>query len=120
VFFYDGSDYSLGEMLSADEAAREDYIQFDKGGLLRATDESSILMQYTGVKDKHGCEVYEGDIVKDFYAGVVRFGEHEAEIFSPVGWYVDVPGFFHNEPLVAESGEVIGNIYENPNILPMD
>jgi len=68
-----------------------------------------ILMQYTGLKDVHGKEIYEGDIVIEGYKG--KYGTYE------VKW--NVKGF----NLGSEDGdeyEVIGNIYENPELLARD
>lgn len=70
------------------------------------------VMQYTGLKDKNGREIYEGDIVKYFrnegYEFVTtRLGAHGIE--TQIGFY----------PFIEIDGhvEVIGNIYENPELL---
>ena len=69
------------------------------------------IMQYTGLKDKNGKEIYEGDIVR-------YFREELAEIKFLNGGFV-ISGetnmdSFHK--LRAEI-EVVGNIYENPYLL---
>jgi YopX protein len=76
------------------------------------------LMQFTGLKDKNGKEIYEGDLVKlDEY----RHGPEVREIFwsnkSDCGftWH-DGLGLIFCEGNV-EHFEVIGNIYENPELL---
>ena len=79
----------------------------------------AIVMQYTGLKDKNGAEIYEGDIVKGFFEGK---GIKDKVIWWDKGasWYVG----HDNEKtrnLTALSAlddlEVIGNIYENPELL---
>lgn len=73
------------------------------------------LMQYTGIKDKNGKEIWEGDIVKATYhwsqfqilTQVVKYSENG--YFHPFG--IDDDAF---EPKYVV---VIGNIYENPELL---
>ena len=69
------------------------------------------LMQYVGCKDKNNKEIYEGDIVKT--------KEHTGQIIYSKGmFFIDVKGDFYL-PIynVSEFMEVIGNIYENPDLL---
>ena len=69
------------------------------------------LMQYVGCKDKNNKEIYEGDIVKT--------KEHIGQVIYSKGmFFIDVKGDFYL-PIynVSEFMEVIGNIYENPELL---
>jgi len=71
-----------------------------------------ILMQYTGLKDKNGVEVYEGDIVR--YAIIE---ESWKVIWKKYGWCFKLSdGDEYNIP-VTNLVKVIGNIYENPELL---
>jgi uncharacterized phage protein (TIGR01671 family) len=82
------------------------------------------LMQFTGLKDKNGNEIYEGDVVQDEskMPQIIRFGEcynKEAGIEFH-GWYVE--DIKTKEPFAFSAGdgevsEIIGNIYENPEKL---
>ena len=102
--------------------------------LLRAVfpeDDKHILMQYTGLKDKNGKEIYEGDIicimedvVVETIGGYPRT-EPEGKIryveFHTGSWvYVNPQDKVDSSFLNFFDGhiyEVIGNIYENPELL---
>lgn len=72
------------------------------------------LMQFIGLKDKNGKEIYEGDIF-----------DSPAKIKFKVVWYID--GWFYQnvkdeKPIghlieVAKDWKIIGNIYENPELI---
>ncbi len=79
--------------------------------------EDCILMQFTGLKDKNGKEIYEGDIVVGnlgYYE--IRWDSIETGFF---GHRVDKKGTSHflNKLSLLKEHEVIGNIYENPELL---
>lgn len=78
------------------------------------------LMQYTGLKDKNGVEIYEGDLVK---FGSPRKTFTPLEPASKVGEVMYVYGSFNLDGNLLgdvtdwHECEVIGNIYENPDLL---
>jgi len=81
-----------------------------EGGLGKA-----ILMQYTGLKDKSGKEIYEGDIVKmwhtEYNTGGIGDGYKNEVIEFRNGQYTSISLHESHPPMI------IGNIYENPELL---
>ena len=104
------------------------YLELEKDGYARpwvgvpgrnGTGYNTNLMQYTGLKDKNGKEIYEGDITK--------YKDRMGTIVSVIKW-IDREGRFYGERIgnfaqnshmcwIAEHTEIIGNIYENPELL---
>lgn len=85
------------------------------------------LMQYTGLQDKNKKDVYEGDIIKTAYSGIyqVKFGEYDngfkyEDNMRGFGIHLErISGPFDRieEYSDSQEGEIIGNIYENPDLL---
>jgi len=84
--------------------------------------------QSTGLKDNNGKEIYEGDIVEfTAYTAFREQSENRTEVvtyscepngrvgFTPMVWQTDVEDDYYNYEI--ENIRIIGNIYENPELL---
>lgn len=106
-------------------------------GLVRYPDKNELMqtdvlsLQYVGLKDKNGIEIYEGDII-EFHAnycagdrngykvGVIKYNN------AYMRFEIEVPGIDESYDCKTETDEwyykreVIGNIYEHPHLLNKD
>jgi len=80
------------------------------------TEEGLYLMQFTGLLDKQGKDIYEGDIIKGTVNSIRKKGSYLIPVKPmEVTWDYDLLAFIKNS--IWYELEVIGNIYENPELL---
>ena len=88
-----------------------------------ASQKEVILMQFTGLKDKNGKEIYEGDIVHvpEGYGGDLLYKEFIGIVdYDPPVFYINQQESikktrkWHGQEYGWDELEIIGNIYENP------
>ena len=92
------------------------YMELENRGFHKLRLSDFELMQYTGLKDRNGKEIYEGDIINDSFGdrkGRIRYNIHIAafEIAEYDGIHLLSS---HNS---EKYFEVIGNIYEHPHLI---
>ena len=89
------------------------------------------IMQYTGLNDKNGKEIYEGDVVRVVYDGSLKYTDEDVEVCKVI-WGANEEDEYYpafdlegnkmetNALSMAKNNgdiEIIGNIYENPELL---
>lgn len=94
----------------------------ERGGVAKSKSDKVPVMQYTGLKDKNGKEIYEGDVVSTECLQVADHTEvwqkwHNLEVL----YLDDIAAFVPFHEFGTDSDyvryEVIGNIYEHPELL---
>ena len=94
--------------------------KFCKEYYLNADFDDIELMQYTGLKDMKGKEIYEGDILFE------SFGEkYYKVVFENGSFRAEFEGDFEEHSfdlidVVAQGCELVGNIYESPELIKED
>ena len=92
---------------------------------LKVLEKEIIFMQYTGLKDKNGVEIYEGDLLQSFYndGEIHEVIWHEESASFRVATYLDnrhggsFAELFFMDDIHENCNKIIGNIYENPELL---
>ena len=108
----------ISEVFGIDILHKEIFFSNDDVDYCEISDFKYIeLMEYTGLKDKNNKEIYEGDILfesfgEKYYKVVFENGSFRAE------FEVDFEEHsFDLIDVVAQNCEVVGNIYENPELM---
>ena len=88
-------------------------------GTLKIRVKEDTIGQFTGLKDKNKKEIYEGDIIsinKELMGVyVVKFNEEQSRFSMYHDGAYETAGF--NKDTIENCYEVIGNIYDNPELL---
>lgn len=85
--------------------------------------ETSILMQYTGLHDKNGREIYEGDVVMAREQNNISKKKHKQEVIYYYGCFMlaMLPKKIRlrniSAPFIENDIEIIGNVHENKELL---
>jgi uncharacterized phage protein (TIGR01671 family) len=80
-----------------------------------------VLMQYTGLHDKNDKEIYEGDIVRNIKTGKLYtinwHGSYASYVYNDKAFHHKSTSDWGELYLCYMKFEVIGNIYDNPELL---
>lgn len=86
--------------------SKQPFYRFNRGDI--------VLMQFTGIKDKNGKEIYEGDILKPL--SPLKGKPHEVK-WESAAFVIGASFVLGLPPFQSNNFEVIGNIYESPDLL---
>jgi len=93
-------------------------LNMDTEGLFIPFSDGLPVMQYTGMKDKKDKEIYEGDIVQYFDKVFTPREVFSVDFVNGMFYYKSIENEEYNN-MMCDLGpvEIIGNIYENPELL---
>lgn len=116
---WDSYDEQMVIVLFIDFENKIAYVEQENGDRYDIHFDNLILLQSTGVEDKNGVEIYVGDIISGWVSAHSHSGRDE--VLKVVEYQVDRARYNFDAIDVfvddKEYLEVIGNIYENPELL---
>ena len=112
--------YQINKPRTDENINDELIIQFDCTGYSARTKNkyigSDCLMQYTGLKDKNGKEIFEGDVVFSESNQYYKQDEIVWDCYD-MGWDIGKKDSWKLRSPMSSKTEIIGSIYENPELI---
>ena len=112
--------YQINKPRTDENINDELIIQFDCTGYSARTKNkyigSDCLMQYTGLKDKNGKEIFEGDVVFSESNQYYKQDEIVWDCYD-MGWDIGKKDSWKLRSPMSSKTEIVGNIYENPELI---
>lgn len=119
MFEVSGMDFALMSVISPEQ----NWSEFKNGEFRKREQRNCILMQFIGLKDKNGKEIYEGDIVIqgniEPLNKAVKYSHQKSGFYlTNKKWVADFNVTYGDgENYIDSTIEIIGNIYENSELL---
>lgn len=125
---YRAWDKEFKEMVQVDALVFEEQIikaTYKNGNVVKEDLKNYVLMQSTGLTDKNGKEIFEGDVVTDGYTtGDIKnhptLGFYMVDDNGTERWFSDnatIEDFEEDVETAHKILEIIGNIYKNPELV---